>query len=115
MTDTPIGEVKNGHIFIGNSKIDLPRKVDQILIADDKIIYRFVVDGKDVSNRNIGALNFLGEPEWVIAEVDSKAKFKEYDRMYINEKGELIACCYIGVDCLVDTLNGSIKYVSFQK
>lgn len=114
MADIPICEIRNGNLFLDNSKIDLPRKVEQALVVDDKVIYRFVVDGKNVSNRNVGALDFNGNTEWVIQEVNSKLDFKEYTKIRI-ENGELIASNWTGMSYKVSVESGNITPYKFFK
>ena len=108
-------KINDGVLFLNGKAVNLPRKVEQILVVDDNVIYRFVVNGKNVTNRNVGALDFNGNMKWVIEEVDSKAIFKEYDQIYLNDNNELIACCYIGMDFIVDLSDGTIANYGIRK
>ena len=108
-------KVLEGKLYIDQKLIDLPEQVDQVLLINDVIVYRLKLTGIKVFNRNIGAYSFTGELLWQIPEIESKASFKSYDKMYIDEQGRLIACNYIGSNYIVDLQNGSITYVSFTK
>ena len=107
--------VAEGKLYIDEKLIDLPELVDQVLLISDLIVYRLKLTGINVCNRNIGAYSLAGEPLWRIPEVESKASFKSYDRMYLDEQSRLIACNYIGSNYVVDLQSGGITYVSFTK
>ena len=73
MSDVPIYELIGGVLFVSGKQVSLPRAVEQVLVVGDKVIYRFVADGKVVTNRNIGAITFNGDRSWTIGEVNSNA------------------------------------------
>ncbi len=69
------------------------------------MIFRYIVDGKNITNRNIGAVAMSGELEWLIEESKSRLDFKEYTKMYVA-KGELVARSWTGMEYIVDISNG---------
>ncbi|GAA6134771.1 hypothetical protein NBRC116188_15600 [Oceaniserpentilla sp. 4NH20-0058] len=95
--------ILNGVLFIKGVKKDLPRPVEEVLYSSEKIIFRYVVDGKTFDNRNIGAFSKNGDFLWFIEESCPKDKFNEYYKMYLNEDNELVSRIWAGQEFLIDS------------
>lgn len=111
----PTIKLTDGKLYINNQLIDFSENIDQILEVNELIIYRFEITGKNINNRNVGAVTLEGEKKWIIPESKSALDFKSYHRIYINENNKLIALNWTGMEYLVDIHSGEITPHRFVK
>lgn len=103
-------------IIINGKVIKLPYPSVQALILHGLIIVRVEPPIGEIYNRNILALESNGRLKWQISESPHGTEAdKPYMFISINDRNELIAGNWNGVDYIVDLHDGSISTKSFSK
>ena len=96
--------------------IDLPYPVVQAFDFQGLIIVRVEPTIGEIYNRNIFALDNIGEIKWQIAESPHGTEAdKPYTSISVTAENELIAGNWNGVDYVVALGDGSISTKSFNK
>lgn len=108
--------ISNKELTIDGNIVDIPHSIEEALTYHDFIIVRVKPPAGIIFNRNVFGVESDGEILWQIEESPhGTQEDKPYVNVYISKNNKLIAGNWNGVSYSVNSENGKITTVSFDK
>ena len=108
--------VKDGSLFIGDRRLELPYPVEDVVECKGVIVVRIEPPAGVIFNRNVFAFTAQGDSLWQIEESPhGTEKDKPYVGILLSQEGSLVVANWIGVDYLVNIQSGSVTAKAFNK
>jgi hypothetical protein len=109
-------QIENGVLIIGDKHIELSHPVAEVKEWKNYIIVRVEPPVEELFNRNVFAFTKEGDCVWQIEESPhGTEKDKPYVGIFVDDRDNLIAANWNGVDYSVDTSSGKISTKAFNK
>lgn len=108
-------EVIDKRLLINNRVFSFPYPVVDVVLVEQLIVLMVEPSSGIIFNRNVYAFSDEGDFVWQIAESPHGAGDNPYVAIRLDHQNRLLACSWNGNDYLVDSKNGEITAVAFNR